>query len=82
MFPVGFVPLVPVWAPWSLGWRMLVWLCCRVVLVLEGGRGARQPARIYSSQESSRSEALKLYRLIGKYPLKEKKRKIKKGRKC
>lgn len=44
-------------------------------MVLEGGRGGGQPARIYSSQERSRSEALKLYELIGKYPLKKKKEK-------
>lgn len=44
------------------------------MLVLEGGRGGGQPARIYSSQERSRSEALKLYKLIGKYPLKKKRK--------
>lgn len=42
-------------------------------MVLEGGRGGGQPARIYSSQESSRSGALKLYKLIGKHPLEKRK---------
>lgn len=45
-----------------------------MVLVLEGGTGGEQPARIYSSQESSKSEALKLYELIGKHPLKKKRK--------
>lgn len=31
-------------------------------------RGAALPARIYSSQESSKNEAHKLYELIGEYP--------------
>lgn len=34
----------------------------------EDGQWAALPARIYSSQESSRSEAHKLYELIGEYP--------------
>lgn len=34
----------------------------------EDGQRAALPARIYSSQESSRSEAYTLHELIGKYP--------------
>lgn len=52
-----------------------------MVLVLEGGRGGGQPARIYSSQERSRSEALELYELIGKYPLKKKEKETIEGEK-
>lgn len=50
-----------------------------MLLVLEGGRGGGQPASIYSSQESSRSEALQLYKLIGKPPLEKRKRKYRRG---